>query len=306
MDNSDFRSSRHTGYGFTKRYDGILGDLSRGDEYAMRGVATEARLGPLRGLAFYSDDDRDAILNEDGSVNMLIRMTPRIDSGDLIAAGLNPMKDQLHEETWGGNLRWDLGYGRHFGLGGYESRYDRLFDPKWDPYNPTDKHPLVADDDEDNFVPQDSELFSAYKSPGKYRRVHGADFQWVYRNVALQGEYGELQVDGDVMKIGDDPSALVLNTYVQYENLDFLALYRDYDLAYDNPYQRSFSNYERYKGTIIEDFFRLEEPLYGEVFQNSSSVIPAASVGLSWTVPLLVLSLGWRAMNPASRPWSQP
>lgn len=307
MENTDFRSSRSTGYGFTKRYDGILGDLSRSDEYTLRGAATEARLGPLRALAFWSDEDRDAILNDDGSVNLLVRMTPRIENDALIAAGLNPIRDQLNEKTWGGNLRWDLGYGRHFGLSGYESRYDRFFDPKWNPRDPTDKHPLVADDDEDTFVTQDSELFSAYKSPGKYRRIHGADFQWVYRNVALQGEYGELQIDGDVAKIGDDPSALVLNSYVQYENLDFLVLFRDYDLAYDNPYQRSFSNYERYKGTIIEDFFRLEDPLYGFVFQNSSQ--PQAERGfylnsryrISDPLTLIVEHDTWRRQGDMSK-----
>lgn len=307
MDNNDFRSSRHTGYGFTKRYDGILGDLSRSDEYALRGVATEARWSHLRALGFYSDEDRDAILNADGSVNMLIRMTPRIDNADLEAAGLLPMKDVLSEKTWGGNLRWDFGYGRHFGISGYESRYDRLFDPKWSPHDPTDKSPLVADDNEDTFVAQDAELFSSYKSPGKYRRVQGADFQWVYQNLALQGEYGELQEDGSILKIGDDPKALVLNSYVQYENLDFLALYRDYDLAYDNPYQRSFSNYERFKGTIMEDFFRLQDPVYGFVFQNSSQ--PQARQGFYFStryritdpLTLIVESDLWRRQGDMSK-----
>jgi DNA uptake protein ComE-like DNA-binding protein len=269
MDNSDFRSARQSGYGFGKRYDGILGDVSRGDEFALRGAAAEARWGSLRALGFFSDEDRDAILNDDGSVNLLVRMTPRIEDEDLVAAGLSPIRDQLHEKTWGGNLRWDFGYGRHVGVGGYESRYDRFFDPKWDPSDPTDKHPLVADDDEDTFVAQDSELFASYRSPGKYRRVHGADFQWVEGNLALQGEYGELETDGELLRIGDDPSALVLNSYLQYENLDFLALYRDYDVGFDNPYQRSFSNYERFKGTIVEDYFRLEDPVYGFLFQNA-------------------------------------
>lgn len=278
MDNSDFRSSRQSGYGFGKRYDGILGDLSRGDEFSLRGAAVESRVGPARLLAFWSDDDRDAILNEDGSVNMLVRMTPRIDNDELEAAGLRPIKDTLEETTWGGNLRWDLGYGRHVGVSGYESRYDQFFDPKWDPGHPTDKHPLVADDDEDTFVTQDAELFSAYKSPGKYRRVQGADFQWVHGHLALQGEYGELEVDGEPFKIGDDPGALVLNAYLQYENLDFLTLWRDYDVGYDNPYQRSFSNYERYKGTIMEDYFRLEDPVYGYVYQNAYQ--PQAERGL--------------------------
>lgn len=273
MEGGDFRSSRKSGYGFGTRYDGILGDLSRSEQYTMRGVAAETRLGPLRALAFYSDDKRDAILNDDGSVNLLVRLTPRIGNDELEAAGLRPMKDVLDEETFGGNLRYDFGHGRHLGFGMYESRYDRFFDPKWDPTNPTDKHPLVADSDEDNLVAQDSEVFASYKSPGKYRRVYGLDFQWVVRNVAFQGEYAELDLGRDKFGFGgpgDNPKALVLNSWVQYENLNFLTVYRDYDTAFDNPYQRSFSNYERFKGTILEDYFRLEDPLYGMTFTNSS------------------------------------
>ncbi len=289
MSNSDFRSSRHTGHGFTKRYDGILGDISRTDEFALRGAAAEARWSSLRLLGFWSDDDKDAILNDDGSVNLLLRMSPRIENGDLEAAGLRPIRDQLNEKTWGGNLRWDFGYGRHIGVGGYESRYDRFFDTKYDPRHPTDKHPLVADDDEDTFVAQDSEFFSSYRSPGKYRRVHGADFQWVLRDIALQGEYGELETNGEVFKIGDDPGALVLNALVQYENLEALALWRDYDLGFDNPYQRSFSNYERFKGTILEDYFRLEDPVYGFAFQNSFQ--PQAEKGIYFNTR-------WRLSDP--------
>ncbi len=270
MENNDFRSSRKSGYGFAKRYDGILGDLSRTEQYALRGVATEAHIGPFRALGFWSEDDRDAIINDDGSVNMLVRLTPRLENEDLVRAGLNPMRDQLHEETYGGNLRYQFGWGNHVGIGGYESRYDRFFDPKWNPDDPTDKHPLIADENEDVVVAQDGELFASYKSPGKYRRIYGADFQYVFRNVAFQGEYAEMDIDGETFKIGDDPSALVLNSFVQHENLSFLTVYRDYDVGFDNPYQRSFSNYERYKGTIIEDFFRLEDPLYGMVYQNSA------------------------------------
>ena len=196
-------------------------------------------------------------------------MTPRIENDVLVEAGLDPMRDVLHEETWGGNLRLSLAPGAWIGFGGYESRYDRFFDPKWDVTDSGDKHPLVADDNEDNFVAQDNEMFSAYKSPGKYRRVYGVDFQWVYRNAAIQGEYAELDTGGDVFKVGDEPKALVLNSFVQYDNLTFLAVFRDYDLAFDNPYQRSFSNYKRYKGTMFEDNFRLVDPLYGLVYENA-------------------------------------
>ncbi|MBZ0269159.1 helix-hairpin-helix domain-containing protein, partial [bacterium] len=307
MENTDFRSSRKSGYNFAKRYDGVLGDLSRTEEFQFRGIASEARVGPFRALGFYSDDEKDAVLNEDGSVNTLIRLSPRITNQQLEDAGLRPMRDVLHEKTWGGNLRLELGNGRHVGFGGYESRYDRFFDPKWDPTDPGDKHPLIADDDEDTIVAQDSEVFSAYKSPGKYRRVHGMDFQWVYKNVAFQGEYGELDLGGDLLKLGDDPKALVLNTYVQYENLTSLAVYRNYDAAFDNPYQRSFSNYERYKGTIFEDYFRLEDPLYGMIYTNTAQ--PSAERGFylntryRWAEPFIttVEYDTWRRQGDTSR-----
>ncbi len=270
MENTDFRSARKSGYGFQKRYDGILGDLSRTQQFTLRGVAAEGSAGPVRAIAFFSDDDRDAILNEDGSVNQLLRLTPRISNEALREAGLGPIRDQLNEETYGGNLRYSFAPGTWLGVGGYESRYDRFFDPKWDPLAPVDKHPLVADADEDNFAAQDSEFFSAYRSNGKYRRVVGADFQTVVKNLSVQGEYAELDTGGEILKVGDDPKALVLSSFLQYENLNLLTIWRDYDLGFDNPYQRSFSNYERYKGTIAEDYFRLEDPLYGMLFTNSS------------------------------------
>jgi hypothetical protein len=180
------------------------------------------------------------------------------------------------------------------GIGGYESRYSRIFDPQWESRNPTDKHPLVADDDEDNFVAQDSEIAASFK--GKVRRVYGLDFQWVYRQFALQGEYAELDNGGSAIKFGDDPKALVLSAYVQQENLNFLTLYRDYDVAFDNPYQRSLSNYRRYKGTIFEDFFRLEDPLYGLIYQNAAQ--PQAERGFYFATRYrfanpFILSVEW-------------
>ena len=48
MESGDFRSSRKHGYNFGKRYDGILGDLSRSHQYTFRGVAAEGRVGRSR------------------------------------------------------------------------------------------------------------------------------------------------------------------------------------------------------------------------------------------------------------------
>ena len=62
------------------------------------------------------------------------------------------------------------------------------------------------------------------------------------------------------------PDAIVLSAYAQFSNLSILALYRNYDLEFDNPYQRSFSNYQRYKTTIFEDTYWLDDPIYGYLY----------------------------------------
>ena len=77
------------------------------------------------------------------------------------------------------------------------------------------------------------------------------------RNIALQGEYGVLDKNGDMKVNGSDPKAFVFSGYAQFNNFSLLVVYRDYDLGFDNPYQRSFSNYSRYKGSIFEDTFYL-------------------------------------------------
>ena len=78
---------------------------------------------------------------------------------------------------------------------------------------------------------------------------------------------------GFSFSFGDDPSAMVLNAYTQYDNVNFLILYRNYDLEFDNPYQRSFSNYQRYKTSIFEDTYWLEDPVYGFLYSGTPATI---------------------------------
>ena len=85
----------------------------------------------------------------------------------------------------------------------------------------------------------DSPIWSDAKS---FFRVRGFDFSTVIANIAIQGEYGEMLKDNNLLYFGRNPSALVLSAYAQFENFNILALYRNYDLRYDNPYQRSYSN----------------------------------------------------------------
>jgi len=65
MENTDFYSARKTGFGFSKRIMGITPDLSRTQEYALRGAAVEIS-NPLVNVAFWaSQDDKDAIMYVD-------------------------------------------------------------------------------------------------------------------------------------------------------------------------------------------------------------------------------------------------
>ena len=278
MQNTDFFKPRNSGYNWDKRYLGPLGDLSQTQEYQLTGVATEATVGNVKSVLFVSDDWKDAVLNPNGTANQYVVMTPRVDNEDLRAGGLRSMKDVLHETTYGANVRYAFGPGTWVGLSGYESRYNRYFQAAYDPDGKTDVSWMIPDDDEDKITTPDSEYFSSYTSPGKFRRVYGAEFQWVHENAVFAGEYAGLDADGEIAEFSDDPKAFVGSAYISYSNLNMLAVYRDYDVAFDNPYCRGFSEYKRYKGTLLEDEYYLADTIYGLLYDNS--VQPQAERGL--------------------------
>ncbi|MDD4308954.1 MAG: helix-hairpin-helix domain-containing protein [Candidatus Cloacimonetes bacterium] len=69
MENTDYYSARKTGFGFSKRILGITPDLSRTQEYSLKGGAVEYTT-PMFGVsAFASQDEKDAIVyvNRDGT-----------------------------------------------------------------------------------------------------------------------------------------------------------------------------------------------------------------------------------------------
>ena len=84
MDNTDFFLPRKTGYGWNKRPQTIFGDLSRTNEFMLRGAALEVGAGRLRGIGFISHDKKDAVMNApdlegNRSINRYIVMTPRFE-----------------------------------------------------------------------------------------------------------------------------------------------------------------------------------------------------------------------------------
>ena len=278
FENTDFFSPRRSGYSWSRRVHGVFPDISRTRQYALRGAAFQAGNKMIDLMGFVSRNKRDAILNiADSSVASMITLYPRTNSGFGADSLLMPMLETLEEVTYGGSVRLIPLYGTFIGFSAYESLYDR-------PIRPDIATTVIADANEGKFLTSigntaDTEIAAMYSSYGEssfwdkaksFRRVLGMDFSTVIRNIALQGEYGILDKNGDMKVNGSDPKAFVFSGYAQFNNFSLLVVYRDYDIGFDNPYQRSFSNYSRYKGSIFEDTFYLEDPIYGFLYTGQA------------------------------------
>tara|TARA_Y100001968_G_scaffold75106_1_gene66484 strand:+ start:4695 stop:7205 length:2511 start_codon:yes stop_codon:yes gene_type:complete len=298
FESSDYFSPRRTGYQWTKRAEGIHTDISRSSQYVMRGLGVQLSNNLLRGSFFVSKQPRDAIINNDStdstlaSFSTLIVMQPRLPWGVYSDTTkiFNQLTNSVNELTWGGNIRVTPFTGYSMGLTLYESLYDRELKPMV--LESIIGGPDLGYSGDEKYLQYlsnsaDPEIASMYSSAGEsplwdkalsFRRVIGFDFSFIKKNVVIQAEYGELSKEKNIFNLGNEPYGFVFNTYFQFDNLNLLALYRDYSLDYDNPYQRSFSNYQRYKTTIFEDTYWLEDPVYGYLYSGNPQ--PQAERGL--------------------------
>jgi len=355
MENTDYYSARKTGFGFSKRILGITPDLSRTQEYSLRGGAVEYTT-PLFGVTafvsvdnkdaltyidscgyaitrdelgndiyterdstldnygkqYYIDDNGEHIYNyEDGTavhgdktkVFSLINPTLRYDDdtmmeaeewfNDEISAGnpyamnyinLAARKDMVQEKLWGTHLQVNPFLGTKLGFTTYTAIYDDAYFvvPGYNNLLPTvlrDSYyysKLVK-----NMNAEISNLYSTQtdKYTRDYRRVIGFDGQTVIGNTSIQGEYAELSVDGEDLKLGDDPKAYLVSAHTQYDNLYFITLFRNYDVDFDNPYSNSFSEHQRFEDTILEkNIYALTNPTIADLYQNSNQSQPERGV----------------------------
>lgn len=283
MDNTDYIKFRKTGYGFDTRPLGVYGDLSRSYEYALNGVAAEATWGPVLASFFASGGEKDGILNDDGTINRYVVMRPRpaaewLEDRTVAGVPTGLRRDAFEEDLLGGNLKFMLAPGSFIGVSGYEARYDRGFR--------ADETTLVTDTS--LLEARDAEIWNGYTSvytdendetqTYKFRRILGAEAQAVVANVALQGEYAFLQDPRRDLFHKDNPDAYVINAFSQWSNLHLLAIWRDYDVGFDNPYARAFSNDSRYEMTLLDSPFRLNDDLY--TWLETGSPQPKAEKGL--------------------------
>jgi len=286
MQSTDFRSPRYSGYGWNKRVNGIYSDLSRSQEFALRGAGVQGSLfGNLKLTAFASKNDRDAILNADGeSFTSLITMYPRGDYGYYVQDTLG-MLNAVEEVTYGGNVRYEFTPGTYLGFSSYESLYDKELrpDPLLTLILPANTGLFLNSsgngaDTEVAAMHASSAASSLWGAAKANRRVQGLEFNTVISNLALQLEWAVLDKDSEILSVKNDPRALVANAFLQFDNFNFMVLYRDYDLGFDNPYQRSFSNYQRYKSSIFEDYFYLKNPAFAYLYNGASQ--PQAEKGV--------------------------
>ena len=303
FESTDFFQPRRTGHKFSKRQTGINADFTRSTQYVLNGVASQFSSKKFRLSMFLSNGaPRDGIINQDGSLCALITMNPRIGYG-YSSNSLGKINENLigsvNEWTMGLNLRFSPDISSNIGFTIYESLYDRVLNPMVVETiiggdGDIDGLGVDASDYDDysgdvyylNYMSNsaDPEINAMYRNAGNssfwspaksFRRVAGFDFVKVVDNLSIQGEYGEIDTDG---RFADgEPSAFVINSYIQFNSFDLLILYRDYDLDFDNPYQRSFAEYRRYKSTIFEDPYWLEDPIYYNLY--SSNPQPQAEKG---------------------------
>jgi len=270
LDNSDYFVARKDGYGYNTRPRTILGDVSRTQEFALRGLALEGHAGPIRGVAFFSRDKKDGLLNPDGTINKYVVMGPRPENAllqTLQTESLQPFtlrRDAFRETMFGGNLQGQLWNGTSIGISGYEARFDQAWNP--------DVNTIIFTTN--LLEARDRELYQAYDSRqlGKFRRVLGAEFQTVYQNLSVQGEYAKLDANpqnGLDGLFGAAPEAYTINAYLQYEDLTLFAMWRDYDVGFDNPYARGFSEDSRYEQTLVADPFRDQNPTLAWLATNN-------------------------------------
>jgi DNA uptake protein ComE-like DNA-binding protein len=289
MENTDFFITRKSGLGFRKRFTGLAGDNSRTRQYKLSGAAGEFAFRNAHLFLFGSFDKRDAVLNETpvlwkesgeliNPINQLIVLDQRFEYAPLDSSR------RLQDISWRSTVQ-ELLYGFHaaydilpttqIGVTYYESAYDRPIRPNIDE--------IVDGSNIGQVTLTDNEIFNSYggevsdgenpfwKDAKSFRRIYGINFQSVYQNVAFQAEYAELDKKEGLALFSSsrNPWAFVGNVYVQYNSFYLMGLYRNYQLGFDNPYQRSFSNYRRFENTIYEDYFYLQDPFYLQLYSNN-------------------------------------
>ncbi len=219
---------------------GVFGDITSNEEFALRGAALQSGFGNIKPTFFFSSDQKDGILNRDGTVNTYFISAPRYPW----------YRDVFNEKTYGMNVNWDLSgmmslpVGTQLGFTAFECKYDKAFRP--DP-GELDLPGDVNELSDPNFT----QLWS-----GNIRGIKSGNFRTVVDNLSVEGELAHLNGGG---------WAYLWTSRLQYETVYLLLLRRHYDVDYDNPYSRGFSEQTKFDDTLLEKEYRLIDPSYKQL-----------------------------------------
>lgn len=230
MDNTDEYRAR--------RFDiiqGLFPDVTATDGSKFTGMAMDGNISRIGFLAFGSQENRNALLNPDGTVNTLILSNTIFDA----------FKDNVQERTFGGRISLDLGglgflpLSTEIGFSGFRAAYDKLIRP--------DTLVLDIPYDKDNITtPVYTQSFT-----GTTRDVLGIDFRTDFNNMSFEGEIAKQ----------DNAYAYVLRNDLIFANFYLKTILRHYDAGFDNPYARPLSEQSRFDDTAFEKEYRLIDPI---------------------------------------------
>ena len=226
---------------------GLFNDLDENPGFGFRGGAAEIGLSRFGLAGCISSARRDAILNPDSSVNYYIITTPCYPT----------FKDVLKETDIAGSGYLDLSdflmipVGTRLGFNALSIRYDRDFKPDARYLDLPGDGTELADP---NYTRLDS---------GKARLFYGFDFRTVVENVSLEGELAlKPDVGTSFLPKTGTQKAYLAKARAQYNYLYLTALFRHYDIGYDNPYNRGYCEQLRFEDTPFEKAYRLIDPAY--------------------------------------------
>ena len=237
MDNTDEYRAR--------RFDiikGLFPDVTSTEGNKLTGMAIDGNIDRFNYLFFGSQEKRNAVLNSDGTVNMLI----------LNNTIFSEFKDKLEERMFGGRFAFDLGglgflpLSTQIGVSGFRSAYSRTF--------MIDTLMIDIPFDKDNIsTPVYTQSFT-----GNTRDVIGIDFRTDFKNISFEGEASKQ----------DDAYAYVVRSDLIFANFYLKTIFRHYDAGYDNPYARPLSEQSRFDDTTFEKEYRLLNPLFSMIVDD--------------------------------------
>lgn len=243
IDNGDEYRAR-----IVDRSKGIFGDLTDNYAYDLFGAAGKFQLRII-GMAikpqfFYSETPRDAVINPDGTVWRFypgpIRFARFQNRVNETAYGINVPIEPFMNDYPGAEIAFEM----------LHLDYDKPFNPSgmWIDL-PLDKY-------DPEFYPEITGL-----SSDSVRTYYGAVFQIPVKNIYIAGEV--------VRQEQDRPAyAYLIKGRIQYDYFYLNALYRHYDIEYDNPYNRGFSEYRRFEDTPLERPYALVDPEYVSLYDD--------------------------------------